>query len=778
MGYQVGIDLGTTFTAAAVHRDGRSQIFGLGSQNASIPSVVLLREDETELTGEAAVRRALNEPERVAREFKRRLGDTTPIIVGGAPYSAEQLMARLLTRTITDIAKREGGAPDRVAVTHPANWGPYKIDLLQQAVRIAGIPSDRVDLLTEPEAAAISYATQERVEPGQVVAVYDLGGGTFDAAVLRRTTDGFEIMGRPEGIERMGGIDFDAAVFAHVNRALEGKLQELDPEDPLVISGVARLREECVDAKIALSSDTDATIPVLLPNLQTEVRITRSEFEALIRPSLADSIAAMHRALESAGIGAGDVAKVLLVGGSSRIPLISQMVSSELGRPVAVDADPKHAIALGAAAYAAGALKASQGGGAAGGGAAAGAAAAGGAAAAAGATLPPTTPTPVTPAPQPSAAAAFEPTTATPQQPAPTGAYEPTAAIPQQAAPTGAYESTAAMPQQAAPSYAAAPAAPGAPAQASSDNGSKLPLILGAVAAVAVLAIGAFVIFGGGDDDGGTADDAPAATNEVEEEAPVGDEPVEEEPVDDEPVDTVAAETEETVAPDTVPAETVPEVVVDDATLQAQVAAVIGPNLGVVVTDGVAALSGRTDAASADAAVAAAGAVEGVAAVQNNIAILLEDEVCTPEIQAQDRWVCITNAVFDGTTLEADFDFAFSVGNPSLDTGDYHLHFYNGDLNTPEQAGGADAGGASVGGAVWEIWDDPSGYRTDPIALWDAVPSRLCVEVANPGHAIENLESGTCFPVDIVQNLTTPDVDAQVQVRRRVSGDSYVCKLD
>ncbi len=443
MGYQVGIDLGTTFTAAAVHRDGRSQIFGLGSQNASIPSVVLLREDHTELTGEAAVRRALNEPERVAREFKRRLGDSTPIIVGGAPYSAEQLMSRLLTRAITDIAEREGGAPTRVAITHPANWGPYKIDLLQQAIRIAGIPTDRVDLLTEPEAAAVSYATQERVEPGEVVAVYDLGGGTFDAAVLRRTTDGFEIIGRPEGIERMGGIDFDAAVFAHVNRALDGKLQELDPEDPMVVSGVARLREECVDAKIALSSDTDATIPVLLPSLQTEVRITRSEFESLIRPSLADSIAAMHRALESAGIAATDVSKVLLVGGSSRIPLISQMVSSELGRPVAVDADPKHAIALGAATFAGRALSDPAGaagapvadpgessgvgaGTAAAAGAVAGAAL--GAAAATGAAASPGNPTqPATEAMPPTPPAPTAPTTPEP----PSAEYEPTTPMPQ-----------------------------------------------------------------------------------------------------------------------------------------------------------------------------------------------------------------------------------------------------------------------------------------------------------------------------------------------------------
>ena len=354
MSYHIGIDLGTTYTAAAIHRAGRAQIFSLGGRAASIPSVVLLREDETVLTGEAAVRRAITEPERVAREFKRRLGDTTPIIVGGTPYSAEALMARLLKSVLEEVEKREGSAPDRIAISHPANWGQFKIDLLEQAVRIAGIDGDKVNYLTEPEAAAISYASQERVEPGEVVAVYDLGGGTFDAAVLRRTDSGFEILGKPEGIERLGGIDFDAAVFAHVTRALDGALEQLDPDDAAAQAGVARLRADCVEAKEALSSDTDATIPVLLPNIQTDVRITRREFEALIRPSLVDSIEAMRRALASAGVAPDEVNRVLLVGGSSRVPLISQLVSSELGRPVAVDAHPKHAIALGAAFAASG----------------------------------------------------------------------------------------------------------------------------------------------------------------------------------------------------------------------------------------------------------------------------------------------------------------------------------------------------------------------------------------------------------------------------------------
>ena len=356
MSYQVGIDLGTTYSAAAVFRDGAATIFSLGARGAAIPSVVLIRSDGTVLTGDAAERRAMSEPERVVREFKRRLGDTTPIIVGGSPHTAEELTGNLLQSIYRAVCDREGGEPTKIVITHPANWGSYKRELLERAVAMANVDRAKVDYLTEPEAAALSYAAQERIDPGEVVAVYDLGGGTFDAAVLRRTPDGFTVLGKPEGVERLGGIDFDAAIFAHVTGSLGSALTELDHDDPAALAAVARLRLDCIDAKEALSADTDASVPVLLPNLQTEVRITRREFEALIRPSLLDSIEAMQRAVRSAGLEVADITRVLLVGGSSRIPLISLLVTSELGRPVAVDAHPKHAIALGAAFAASGIL--------------------------------------------------------------------------------------------------------------------------------------------------------------------------------------------------------------------------------------------------------------------------------------------------------------------------------------------------------------------------------------------------------------------------------------
>ncbi len=351
MAYALGVDLGTTFTAAAIERDGRLQIVELGNRAATMPSVVFLRDDETILTGEAAVRRGATEPARVAREFKRRMGDTTPVIVGGSPFSVDALMTRVLADVVAAVSEREGAAPAAIAVAFPANWGQYKKDLLEQAFRRADL--DRVTTITEPEAAAGYYASQERLEPGDTIAVYDLGGGTFDAAVLRSTADGFEFLGQPEGIERLGGIDFDEAVYRHVVDSLGGAIGDLDPADPVAQAAVARLRSECVAAKEALSSDTDVSIPVLLPNVQTEIRLTRAEFEGMIRPALADTIVVIQRAIRSAGITPEDLHAVLLVGGSSRVPLVGQIVSAELGRPVAVDVHPKHSVALGAALHAA-----------------------------------------------------------------------------------------------------------------------------------------------------------------------------------------------------------------------------------------------------------------------------------------------------------------------------------------------------------------------------------------------------------------------------------------
>jgi len=481
VGYALGIDLGTTFTAAALVRDGRAEVVALGNHAATIPSMVFLRDDDNVLIGDAAERRGLQEPARLAREFKRRLGDSAPILLDRTPFSAERLMAVMLRQIVADVTQRQGSGPDRIAVSHPANWGQFKIDLLRQSVELAGLGN--ATFVTEPVAAAVQYASTERVEVGDVFAVYDLGGGTFDAAVLRKTADGFETLGRPQGIERLGGIDFDEAVFAHVRRTVGDVISQLDTSDAANRAALARLRQECVSAKETLSSDSDATVPVMLPNVQTQVRITRTEFEDMIRPNLRETIDSTRRAVESAGVQLADVKAVLLAGGSSRIPLVGEMVRSELGRPVVTDSHPKHAVALGAARIAQQA----------------------GASLAAPLAAPPTpvaavAPPPATP-PTPVAAAAPLPAAAPPRVPlaapsAPVAASLPTSPIAAQAAGAGGPVASRANAQPVA-----------------KKERSQWVLLVGGIAAAALLVGGLAFAFSSGDDsEAGTATTEPAVT--------------------------------------------------------------------------------------------------------------------------------------------------------------------------------------------------------------------------------------------------------------------------
>ena len=348
MGYYVGVDLGTTYTAAAVLRDDqRPEIVMLGSRSAVIPSVALITPDGALVYGEAAERRSGTEPSNVIREFKRRIGDPEPIKRPHGAFSAEALSAGLLAHVLEIVAEREGQPADGLVLTHPANWSQSKRAAFVGAFALLELPPTQ--MVTEPEAAAISYAARARVAVGDVVAVYDLGGGTFDTAILRRTDESFEIVGQPAGIERLGGIDFDAAVFAHVNRYLDGRPGRLDLADPEAGAALARLRSDTVAAKEALASEADVAIPVYLPDLRSEVRLTRVEFETMIRPALSDTLVSLRRSLALAQVAPSDLKAVLLVGGSSRIPLVAQMVGAELRRPVVIDAHPKHSVALGAA---------------------------------------------------------------------------------------------------------------------------------------------------------------------------------------------------------------------------------------------------------------------------------------------------------------------------------------------------------------------------------------------------------------------------------------------
>ena len=313
-----------------------------------VPSVVFVRRGGEIVVGEAAEQQGAAEPSRVVREFKRRIGDSVPLVVGGAPFSAQALTAKLLAWVVGIATERQGGPPEHVCVTHPANWGPFKRDLLDQAVELAGCGNVRDAHRARGGGDHLRLARPgRRGRPGRGVRPGRRHVRRGGAAC--REGAGFRLAGPPEGVEQLGGIDFDEAVFRHVLTSLGPEVADLDDMDPATATALARLRRDCVEAKEVLSFSIDTVVPVALPGITRSVRLTRGELDDMLRPAIGETVAATRRVLDSAGVDPADLAAIVLVGGSSRIPLVSEMLSAEFGRPLALDNHPKHDVALGAA---------------------------------------------------------------------------------------------------------------------------------------------------------------------------------------------------------------------------------------------------------------------------------------------------------------------------------------------------------------------------------------------------------------------------------------------
>ena len=352
--YTLGVDLGTTYTAAAVADGSSARVISLAHDRYAIPSVVVpSRDGSSALVGSSALTIGATEPDRVAREFKRRFGDATPMIVGGDPWMPEALTGVLLRSVVDSVVAEMGSAPGEIVLTHPATWHEHRLDLLQTMVESIGLSSVR--FIGEPVAAAINYhdrqvSKNEPVRDGALIAVYDLGGGTFDAAVLELHDRNYVIRGEPEGLGFLGGIDFDLAVLDIVKEKAADALMGVDHTDEQTAIALARLREECTLAKEVLSQEHSALVPVVLPGTTDRVVVQRTEFDERIDDLVEQTVDALERSLNSAGLSsASDADSVLLVGGSSRVPLVASRLGERLGVPVLVDTHPKQAVALGAA---------------------------------------------------------------------------------------------------------------------------------------------------------------------------------------------------------------------------------------------------------------------------------------------------------------------------------------------------------------------------------------------------------------------------------------------
>jgi YVTN family beta-propeller protein len=350
--YSLGIDVGNTFVAAALSKTSTAaQMIALGDHAGVVPAVAYLRRDGTLATGEIVGMPAGSGEDRIGRRLMSRLGDPSPVVIGGESYAVTDLLGALLGDIVDRVTEAQGGSPDRIVLTRPASWGPFRCTLFEEAARQAGLV--KPDMVTEPEAAAAHYATTCQWNDGEAIAVYDLGASTFNATILRKQSGKVHILGEPERIEQLGGGDFDRAILSYVDNTATGALTQLDPRRPQTAVVLAGVRQACTSAKEALSTDTATTVPVLLPSKRFEVQLARPNLEDMARGSITSTVEALLRTLQSAQIEPADLSAVLLVGGSSAIPLVARTVSAELGRRAVVDKHPQHVVALGAATLAA-----------------------------------------------------------------------------------------------------------------------------------------------------------------------------------------------------------------------------------------------------------------------------------------------------------------------------------------------------------------------------------------------------------------------------------------
>jgi actin-like ATPase involved in cell morphogenesis len=346
VGYGLGVDLGTSFTAVAIGRHARARIVPLGDDPISASTLTTVRPPGSLLV--------------------REIDDSVPVVLGGRPYPAVAVLAEALRSALATVTASEGEAPEQVVLTCPAVWGPSRRQQFGEVSRRAGLTS--VTVVSEPEAAVTGLVDGRRLVEDDVVVVYDIGGVTVDMTVIRVTDSGMEILGLPEGADGAGGADFDDLILAHVDRMVGGALSELDLGDPSAVGVLTGVRAECVRAKEALSEDEVATVRlrglaevVGLGEEMAAIQLARSDFEAMIRTPLTSTLAGLRRVLDSAGVQPTDLTAVVLVGGSSRIPLVSRMLAKSLGRPILADDYPQHCVALGAAAIAGGTTTVTEG---------------------------------------------------------------------------------------------------------------------------------------------------------------------------------------------------------------------------------------------------------------------------------------------------------------------------------------------------------------------------------------------------------------------------------
>ena len=343
----IGIDLGTTNSCVAILEGGEAKVITNPEGERTTPSVVAFKNGER-IVGAAAKRQALTNPNTVS-SIKRLMGTAKKVEAEGKKYSPEEISAMILSYLKDYAESYLGETVSKAVITVPAYFNDAQRQATKNAGKIAGLEVERI--INEPTAAALAYGLDKQ-DKNQTILVYDLGGGTFDVSILELGDGVFEVKST-SGNTHLGGDDFDNCIMDYL-------VKEFKKENGVDLSkdklAMQRLKEISEKAKKDLSGMTSTQIsaPFISQSkdgqpLHLDMTLTRAKFEDLIEDLVESTLDPVHKALKDAGLKKDDIDKVIMVGGSTRIPMVYDLVKKELGKDPSREVNPDEAVAMGAA---------------------------------------------------------------------------------------------------------------------------------------------------------------------------------------------------------------------------------------------------------------------------------------------------------------------------------------------------------------------------------------------------------------------------------------------
>ena len=343
----IGIDLGTTNSCVAVMEGGEAVVIANAEGARTTPSVVAFAKNGERMVGQVAKRQAVTNPDRTVSSIKREMGSNYKVSIDGKNYTPQEISAMVLQKLKADAEAYLGHTVTQAVITVPAYFTDAQRQATKDAGKIAGLDVKRI--INEPTAAALAYGLDK--ESDQKIMVYDLGGGTFDVSVLEIGDGVIEVLATA-GNNRLGGDDFDARIVKYL-------VDEFKKSDGIDLSvdkvAMQRLREAAEKAKIELSGVTTSNInlPYITADAtgpkHLDVTLTRAKFNELTHDLVEKTVGPVKQALSDSGLSPSEISKVLLVGGSSRIPAVQDMVKSLVGKDGFKGINPDECVAIGAA---------------------------------------------------------------------------------------------------------------------------------------------------------------------------------------------------------------------------------------------------------------------------------------------------------------------------------------------------------------------------------------------------------------------------------------------